>query len=131
MGERALLPPAERKLFRQNRRKERLAHMADKIFFRAAKDIELKQYMYKTDEELRAAPACLTPTQIRRVREWENPKKQVAYGIESSQNIFTTLMKAEQQKGTVQINVENMSIQLPEKAPETIEAIVIEQDSEK
>lgn len=127
-GPKALLSRDERKELRREERKQKLEYMRQEMIFEAAKDVRLKKYRYLSDEELKSKH-FLTPAQIARVREWEKPKKEVGYGVEGSQRLLEVLLRADGEKKTLQVNVENLSIQLPEKQPDAIEAVVIEAEA--
>jgi hypothetical protein len=92
----------------------------------AAGHVALKRHMFKSEEELDAVVPKLTPQQRRIIRQWEEPKKATAFGVESSAKLMETEVRARAEKPSFKINVENAVISLPEKADETVEPVVIE-----
>lgn len=92
----------------------------------AAKHVSLKRHMFKTEEELDAVLPQLTPQDRKLIRQWEEPKKATAFGIESSARLVEAEIRAKADKPSFKINVENAVIALPEKQDETIEPVVIE-----
>jgi hypothetical protein len=121
---------AERKAIRRKKRDERLAVFLQRVNESSLSDVDLKRHAFKTDEELTAAG--LTPEQRIKVRQWQLPKKQIAFALEASNQHVTAMLRAKQEQASVRINVENMNVvQLPPKQAETTSPVVIEVEVEK
>jgi len=89
--------------------------------------VDLEQHAFKGDDELAAAK--LTTRQRRIARAFEEPKKSVPYAIEVAARRVEALIKGQAEKTKTTVNVQNMTIQLPEKAKDAIEAVVIDVES--
>lgn len=95
----------------------------------SVKKVRLRKYAFKTDAELQALH--LSPEEIALVRQWELPKKSVAFAIESAAQHVTAKARGEADKKGPQINVENMTIRLPEKGTADFpEAVVIDVEAQ-
>lgn len=126
----ALADKAERKALRRKKRDEWLALKVQRVTASSLADVDLKRHAFKTDEELIAAG--LNPEQRAKVRQWELPKKSIAYALEASNQHVTAMLRAKQEQASVRINVENMQVvQLPPKQAETATPVVIEVEVEK
>jgi len=120
---------AERKALRRKKRDEWLALKVQRVTASSLADVDLKRHAFKTDDELVAAG--LDKQQIQKVRQWELPKKAIAYALEASNQHVTAMLRAKQEQASVRINVENMQVvQLPPKQAETATPVVIEVDVE-
>lgn len=115
---------AERKKLTRIRRDEEAKHMVSGILLDAAKKVDLRKHAFKSDEEL--AKLGLTEAQKRLVRQWEEPKRNAAYALESSSKHIEAELRARGEKSAVKINVENATIVLPEKKEETIAPVYID-----
>lgn len=115
----------QRKELRMSARAAELKERVDLVMLTAARQVHLKRYVFLPDDELRAKHK-LTPQQIAVVRQWENPKKSTAFAIESSAKLIEAKTRAEGDRPSVKINVENATIVLPEKKDETMTPVVIE-----
>jgi hypothetical protein len=116
---------AERKAIRRKKRDEWLQLKVQRVVASSLSDVDLKRHAFKTDEELIAAG--LNPEQRLKVRQWELPKKAIAYALEASNQHVTAMLKAKQEQASVTLNVENMSvIQLPEKREETATPVYVD-----
>jgi hypothetical protein len=126
MTETALvLDKAERKALRRKKRDEWLALKVQRVIAGSLSDVDLKRHAFKTDEELIALG--LNAEQRLKVRQWELPKKMIAYALEASNQHVTAMLKAKQEQQGANINVENMTvIQLPEKREETVAPVYID-----
>lgn len=121
---------AERKALRRKKRDEWLALKVQRVTASSLADVDLKRHAFKDDEELKAAG--LDKQQIAKVRQWELPKKSIAYALEASNQHVTAMLRAKQEQANVKINVENMQVvQLPPKQAETATPVVIEVEVEK
>lgn len=110
------------------RKQEAQAYLDDRVLAikkTAAAVVALKRHMFKTEEELDAVVPKLTQQQRKIIRQWEEPKKATAFGVESSAKLIEAETKARSEKQAFRINVENAVISLPEKQDETIEPVVI------
>lgn len=118
---------AERKKAIRLRRDEEIKHRLSGVLLDAARKVGLRQHAFKSDEELAALK--LKENEKRLVRQWEEPKRNAAYALESSsKQIEAHLRTTSEQKG-VQLNIGNVEtvvLQLPEKAKEKLEPVVIE-----
>lgn len=115
---------AERKKLTRVRRDEEIKHLLSGILLDAAKKTALRRHAFKSDEELQALG--LKPHEQRLVRQWEEPKRNAAFALESSSRQIEAHLRGQAEKPTVSINVENATIQLPEKQDEMGKPIVIE-----
>lgn len=115
---------SERKALRRIERDEELKELVSRVKVTAARQVHLKAHVFKTDEELRALK--LTPQQIAIVRQWEQPKRNAAFSVESSSKLMEAELRGQAEKKLVQINVENARIVLPEKQDETMEPVYID-----
>jgi hypothetical protein len=130
MVELVTVDKAERKAIRRKKRDEWLALKVQKVIASSLSDVDLKRHAFKTDEELIAAG--LNPEQRQKVRQWELPKKQIAFALEASNQHVTAMLRARQEQASVRINVENMNVvQLPPKQVETTTPVVIEVEVDK
>ena len=83
--------------------------------------------MFKEDDELDAAG--LTRQQKKIVRQFEEPKKATAFGVESAAKLIEAETRAQADKAAVRVHVENMNVvQLPAKAASTVQPVIIEID---
>lgn len=114
----------ERKQLRMSERAAHLKIQVDRVMADAAAHVALKRHMFKTDEQLRGLK--LTDQQIAIVRQWEVPKKSTAFGVESSAKLIEAKTRSDGEKPGVKINVQNATLVLPEKTPETMQPVVIE-----
>jgi hypothetical protein len=96
----------------------------DRILRRDMRTVGLSRHAFKEDAELEALKLTTRDKAI--VRSWELPKKLVPFALESSHRRVEALLKAQTEKKATQINVENLTIQLPEKADAALEPIVID-----
>ena len=125
MTERARLKK-ERKDLRRAAHQAELDSLVARIKADAAKITNLRRYMFKDDEELVAAG--LTAQQRRIVRQFEEPKKSTAFGVESAAKLVEVDARGKAEAKRVELNVENMTIQLPEKRRDEVEPVIIEVD---
>lgn len=117
----------ERQIARRQRHQEECNTLVASIKLEAARITGLRKYMFKEEEELVAAG--LTPQQRKIVRQFEEPKKATAFGVESAAKLIEAETRAQAEKAPTKIHVENMNVvQLPEKRAETIAPVVIEVD---
>ena len=114
----------ERQALRRQRHQEECNALVASIKLEAAKITDLRKYMFKEDEELRSAG--LTRQQVRIVRQFEEPKKTTAFGVESASKLVETDARAQAEKVKFKINVENATIHLPEKRDETTEPVYVD-----
>src|SRR5678816_1423625 len=110
-----VLAKAERKALRRHKRDQRLARFLDKTEMSSLEDVDLKRHAFKTDQELIASG--LTPEQRAKVRQWELPKKAIAYALEASNQHVTAMLRNEADKKGLSVNVEKLIIKLPSKGP--------------
>ena len=116
---------AERRAFVMARRQAELKELIASVKVDAARITNLRKYMFKEDEELDAAG--LTRQQKKIVRQFEEPKKATAFGVESAAKLVEAETRAQAEKTGIKINVENMTVvQLPEKRAETIAPVIID-----
>ena len=116
---------AERKALRRKKRDAWLESKVQQVVVSSLSDVDLKRHAFKSDEELTAAG--LDKQQIAKVRQWELPKKSIAFALEASNQHVTAMLRAKQEQASVKINVENMNVvQLPPKQAETATPVVIE-----
>lgn len=119
---------AERKSLIRQRRAAELKTLVDSVKLDAARVVNLRRLMFESDEALDAAG--LTAQQKRIVRQFEEPKKATAFGVESAAKLIEAETRAQAEKSPSRINVENMTVvQLPEKRPETMAPVVIDVDA--
>lgn len=125
--ERALLEKQRLKTERRELRKA--AHMAElanlvaDVKLQAARVVDMRKHMFKTDEELAAAGLRNEQKQI--VRQFEQPKKHTAFGVESSAKLIEAETRAQSDKGGVSVNVERLIIKLPEKGSSELPPAVV------
>ena len=115
----------ERKELRKQERAATFKAFVDKVKETAARQVYLKRYVFIPDEQLRSKYK-LTDQQIAIVRQWEQPKRNAAFTVESSSKLIEAETRANADKPSVKINVENAVIQLPEKREETITPVYID-----
>lgn len=116
----------ERKELRKRERLSHLENLVARVKSDAAEHVALKRHMFKTDEELDAVVPRLTQQQRRIIRQWEEPKKATAFGVESSAKLIEAETRARADKGGVKINIENAVLRLPEKEDETVAPVYID-----
>ena len=126
---RPMLSKAERKALRQRKRETELQALVTNTVLQSARDVELRRWMFATDEEMTAGG--LGPRQIAKVRQWEQSKKKIAFGMEAANLHVMAHMKRQQEKAGITINVESASISLPEKQPDDRAPIYIDVSAEK
>ena len=90
--------------------------------------VDLSQHAFKDDEELNALK--LTSREKRIARAWEQPKKFVPFVLEAAAKRIESKIRAEEAKKT-EVNVENMTIMLPEKREDEKPALYIDVDTTK
>lgn len=116
----------ERKGLRRTERAAIFSAYVDRVKLTAAKQVYLKRYIFLTDEEL-TEKHKLTKQQIAVVRQWEQPKRNAAFSVESSSKLIEAETRGQADKKSVTLNVENMNVvQLPEKQEETIPPVYID-----
>lgn len=119
----------DKKALRRKRRSEFINDLKAKVEYSSLKDVALRQYIYLTDEQLKANG--LSDAQIRKVRSWEEPEKRAAFALSASARFVTSMLRRDTEKGKTGINVEKLIIKLPERGaselpePITIEAEVV------
>src|SRR5678816_224925 len=120
-----VLAKAERKALRRHKRDQRLARFLDKTEMSSLEDVDLKRHAGLSEEKL--IEIGLDEQQRWKVRQWELPKKAIAYALEASNQHVTAMIRAKTEKSSTTINVENMNVvQLPEKREETVAPVIIE-----
>jgi hypothetical protein len=93
--------------------RERLALLRETIqgvFEDDARNVALAQHMFKTDEEL--AAMGMKAHDVKRVRSWEESKKNVAAGLAASSARIEALAKLQAEKPTT-VNITRMVIEVP------------------
>lgn len=108
-------------------RQAELQEIVDKIAREDTRTVELAEHAFKTDEEI--ADLYLSSRQKAIVRSWELPKKLVPYALEASSRRIEAKIRSEQKAAAQTVNVENLTIQLPEKKEPELAAIVIDVES--
>ena len=115
----------ERRTLIMARRQAELKELIASVKVDAARITNLRKYMFKEEEELDAAG--LTKQQKKIVRQFEEPKKGTAFGVESAAKLIEAETRAQAEKSPTKINVENMTVvQLPEKRAEAIAPVIID-----
>src|SRR5688500_15859754 len=114
---------AERKALRLKRRQTELHDIVASVKLDAARVVALRKHAFKSDEEL--AVLKLTEQEIALVRQWQEPKKAVAFAVESSAKLVEQEVRGQAEKQAVKINVENAKIILPAKSSDALPAPVI------
>lgn len=112
---------------KEDRRLARAFDLREVIKNQARKDMRLlglSSHVFKTDEEL--AALHLRHEQRRIVRSFELPKKEVPFAIEAAARRAETYARATTEQKNPQINVENLTIQIPEKKAPGIAGVVID-----
>ncbi len=111
---------AKRRELRAQRRQAQLRQFLDSIAFDSVHDVNLRKHAGKTDaqldEEIKAGRMTLEDAW--KVKEWQKPKKSIAYAIEAANQHVTTVLKQQGEKGGAQVNVGTLVVNLPEKASE-------------
>lgn len=115
---------AERKSLIRQRRDAELKALVSSVKLDAARIVNLRRLMFADEAELDARG--LTAQQKKIVRQFEEPKKATAFGVESAAKLIEAETRSHAEKQTVKINVENATIVLPEKEDETIAPVVID-----
>ncbi len=119
----------ERRAIVAARRQEELKALIASCKVDAARITNLRRYMFKDEEELDAAG--LTKQQKKIVRQFEEPKKATAFGVESAAKLIEAETRAQAEKSKVSVHVETMNVvQLPPKQSETAQALVIDAEVE-
>lgn len=114
----------ERKELRKAERLAELTELVSKVKVDAARIVNLRRFMFKEDDEL--IKAGLTKQQIRIVRQFEEPKKATAFGVESAAKLIEAETRAQADSKKPTLNIQNAVIQLPVKQAETATPVVIE-----
>jgi hypothetical protein len=114
-----------RSMGREARQRDRLAAVLRK----SIDTVKLRAYVFMTDEELTALK--LTAAQKAIVRSYEMAKRNVPFAIESADGHVKAALKGQQEKTGITLNVENMTLNLPEKKEPEREAVVIDVDTTK
>jgi len=116
---------AARKALRRARRDEDLREKKDRLVDSSLSDVALKRFIGLSDEDLIAKG--LNPQQRFKVRQWELPKKAIAFALEASNQHVTAMLRNEADKKGLSVNVEKLIIKLPSKgAADLPEPIVID-----
>src|SRR6478609_4577971 len=82
---------AERKAIRRKKRDAWLETKVQQVVVSSLSDVDLKRFVFKVDEELKALG--LNYQQICKVREWEKPKKSIAFALEASNQHVTAMLR--------------------------------------
>ena len=90
--------------------------------------IDLANHAFKDDAELEQLG--LSERDKRIARAWEQPKRHVPFALESAAKRVESKVRAEETKKT-EINVENMTVLLPEKREDEKAPIYIDVDTTK
>jgi len=114
----------ERKELRKAERLAELTELVSKVKVDAARIVNLRRFMFKEDDELIAAG--LTRQQMRIVRQFEEPKKATAFGVESAAKLIEAETRAQADSKKPTLNIQNAVIQLPVKQAETAQPVIIE-----
>lgn len=114
----------ERKELRKTARMAELTTLVARVKLDAARVVDLRRHMFKDEEELTAAG--LTSQQKRIVRQFEEPKKATAFGVESAAKLIEAETRAQKENGRVNLNIENAVIQLPEKKDDATKPVIID-----
>lgn len=117
---------SERQRLIRAERIENLTHLVSGVKVDSAKIVHLRRHMFKTDEELDKVVPKLTPQQRKIIRQFEEPKKNTAFGVESAAKLIEAETRSQADRQSVKINVENATIVLPEKREETVAPVVID-----
>lgn len=123
--EKQRLQTARQELVRTERQAD-LAVLISRIDTDAARIVSLRRHMFKTDEELDAIVPKLSYRQRKIIRQFEEPKKLTAFGVESAAKHIEAKARAQADRAAVKINVENAVIQLPEKREESVPPVYID-----
>lgn len=121
---RRVIAKAERKKARLMVRNAKLASMVQDILMEAAVQVNLRKHAHKPAEE--KAAAKLTAKELALISEWEKPKKEVSFAVESSSRLVEAQIRVQQASKAPTVNVTNMTIQIPEKRKDDVEAVVID-----
>lgn len=113
----------ERKELRRAERAAIFKTAIDRVKLTAARQVDLKRYVFLDDEEL--AGKGLTKQQIAIVRQWEQPKRNAAFTVESSSKLIEAETRAQGETKKTTINVQNMVV-LPEKKADTTAPLIID-----
>lgn len=103
--------------------------LLDKMLRAATKTVSLRKYAFLGDDALKAKG--LTEQQIGIVRAYERPKSEVPFAVESADAHVREALKGDADKGGITLNVENMTLNLPEKREPERRAVVIDVDATK
>lgn len=114
----------ERGQLRRQERADEFKGLVDKVKATAARQVALKRYVFLSDEDL-LTKYKLNAQQIAIVRQWEQPKRNAAFAVESSSKLIEAETRASADKPSVVLNVGNMVV-LPEKREETVPAVYID-----
>jgi multidrug resistance efflux pump len=120
----------ERKSLRKSERMAELAALVADVKLDSARIVDLRKYMFMEEAELDAIRPKLTKQQRAIIRQFEEPKKATAFGVESAARLIESETRAQAEKVTVRLNVENAVIQLPEKADESTPPVYIDVSAE-
>ncbi len=128
MADKGLVVRDPKTLTRQDRT-DRIRDLMDDIIENDIRDVRLKRFMYKNDEELKAAK--LSPQQIAKVRAWETRKADAPMGLIAAHERVMARIRKDEANKSIQLNVMNMSIQLPQKQEDEQEPVVIDVEPSK
>lgn len=113
----------ERKELRRAERAAIFKTAIDRVKLTAAKQVDLKRFVFLEEQEL--LNKGLTRQQIAIVRQWEQPKRNAAFTVESSSKLIEAETRAQGETKKTTINVQNMVV-LPEKKADTTAPLIIE-----
>lgn len=120
---------AERKELRKKVRATRLDDWLLNIKMESARVVNLKRFAFAADEDL--AAAGLTSRQKALVRQWEQPKRLIAFAVEAASRLVESEVRGRVEDKRSTVNVENMTvIQLPEKRDETVAPVYVDVSAE-
>ena len=98
--------------------------MVTGILLEATRKVQLRKHAFKTDEELTALG--LSDHEKAIVRQWQEPKKSVAFAVESAARHVEAQVRGQAAEKRPSVNFENMVVQLPAKAESAVEPIIID-----
>lgn len=107
------LDKLQRKQLRRQSRQEDIKNMMVDVLYGDLQDASLKKYMYRSDDELEKAH--LTLPQIAKVRGWQKPRAEIAFGLQAAHERVNAMMRRESDKPRLTVNVEKAVIRLPDQ----------------
>lgn len=110
-------------------RQAQLAAAVEEAKLNAARNVVLRKHAFKGPDHPDVQK--LKPEERALVAEWEKPKKEVAFAVESSAKYVEAQVRAQADRKETVVNVESAVIVLPDKKEDAMAPIVIDVEAGK